>query len=114
MTMFQTAVGMCQIALAAHKSASDKPLTREDIVRHVDQVLSIAMFADNVDRTTLIAALEQNFTIWSDDPSAIGNDDDHVPWLAARRGDISWRFWDRYCLYLIDALGLAPAALETI
>ena len=90
---------MCQLALASTKEQIGRPLTREDIAASVDQVLSMPMFCGAVDRERLIAELEQIFTVWSNDPTTIGNDDDHVPWLPQQRADIDWRFWDRYRLY---------------
>jgi hypothetical protein len=114
MSLFQTALNMCQLALAARRQTPGAVLTREDIVDNVDQVLALAMFSRDVDREALIAALEQSFTIWSNDPTSLGNDDDHIPWLSQRRGSIDWRFWNRYRLYLIHNQKLAPAAVENI
>lgn len=105
---------MCQLALASTRERSGQPLTREDIAASVDQVMSLAMFAGAVDRDALIEELEQIFTVWSNDPTVIGNDIDHVPWLAQRRADIEWRFWNRYRLFLINRQRLSPAAIETI
>lgn len=114
MTKFQMALNMCQLALAGGSQTSGLPLTREDIVASVDQVLTMTMFAGFVDRTALIEALEQTFTVWSNDPTSIGDDKDHLPWLANRRSDIEWRFWTRYRLFLTNAQNLAPAAVENI
>src|SRR5688572_27978140 len=105
---------MCQLALASTKERSGQPLTREDIAAAVDQVMSLAMLSGAVQREVLIEELEQIFTVWSNDPTAIGNDSDHVPWLAQRRNDIDWRFWSRYRLFLINRQSLSPAAIETI
>jgi hypothetical protein len=114
MSLHNTALNMCQLALAGTKEQLGRPLTREDIAASVDQILSISMFAGVVDREALIEELEQIFTVWSNDPTAIGNDSDHVPWLTQRRADIDWRFWNRYRLFLINRQHLAPAAIETV
>jgi len=111
-SLHQTALNMCQLALASTKERSGQPLTREDIAASVDQVMSLAMFSGVLDRGILVEELEQIFTVWSNDPTAIGNDVDHVPWLAQRRADIDWRFWNRYRLFLINRV--SPAAIETI
>jgi hypothetical protein len=114
MSLHNTALNMCQLALASTKEQLGRPFTREDIAASVDQILSMSMFADVVDREALIEELEQIFTVWSNDPTAIGNDTDHVPWLTQRRADIDWRFWNRYRLFLINRQHLPPAAIETI
>jgi hypothetical protein len=72
------------------------------------------MFRGVVDRDLLIKELQQIFTVWSNDPTALGSDVDHVPWLAQRRADIDWRFWSRYRLFLMNRQKLSPAAIETI
>lgn len=105
---------MCQLALASTKELTGQALTRDDIAKSVDQVLSLGMFSGVVERDALIAELEQVFTIWSNDPTVIGNDVDHVPWLAQRRGDIDWRFWSRYRLFMINRQKLSPAAIDAI
>jgi hypothetical protein len=110
----QIALNMCQLALAGTKVRSGLPLTREDIAASADQVLAMPMFTGVVDREQLIAELEQIFTVWSNDPTTLGSDEDHVPWLTQKRADIEWRFWNRYRLYMIQRQKLAPAAVETI
>jgi hypothetical protein len=105
---------MCQLALASTKEQTGRPLTREDIAASVDQIMSMGMFADAADREALIEELEQVFTVWSNDPTAIGNDIDHVPWLTQRRAEIDPRFWSRYHLFLINRQKLSPAGIETI
>lgn len=114
MSLHQTALNMCQLALASTRERSGQPLAREDIAASVDQVMSLAMFAGDVQRGALIEELEQIFTVWSNDPTVLGNDIDHVPWLAQRRADIEWRFWNRYRLFLINRQRLSPVAIETI
>lgn len=114
MSPLQIALNMCQLALADIKGTSGQPLTREAIAASVDQVLTMPMFAQVVDREQLIEELEQTFTVWSNDPTTLGNDDDHVPWLTQKRADVEWRFWNRYRLYMMQRQKLAPAAIETI
>ena len=114
MSSHQIALNICRLALAGIKEKSGRPLTREDIAASADQVLAMPMFSGVVDRELLIAELEQIFTVWSNDPTTLGSDDDHVPWLTQKRADIDWRFWDRYRLYMIQRQNLAPAAVETI
>jgi len=114
MSVYQTALTMCQIALAEKKKQTGLPLTRDQIVEGVDQIRSIPMFAESIDRDFLIADLEQIFTVWSNPPTAMGSDDDHVPWLSQRRGEIDWKFWARYKLYMAGNQKMVPAAIENV
>lgn len=114
MSVFETALGMCQSLLALEKEMTDLPLTSENIISKVDEVLSMPSFSKEVDRVLLIRQLEELFTTWANEPSAIGNDDDHKPWLAAKQAEISWQFWSRYKLYLTARAKLGPIAVENI
>lgn len=114
MSLFDTALGMCQLTLAAERDATAQPLKREQIASHVNQVLAIRMFGSAVDRESLIKTLEELFTVWSNDPSALGNDDDHLPWLLERRADIEWSFWNRYKIYLLQRQRLDPTGFEKV
>ena len=114
MSLHQTALNMCQLALASKKESGRDALTREDIAESVDQVMSMSMFAGVVGREALIEELEQIFTVWSNDLTVIGNDVDHLPWLAQKRAEIDWRFWNRYRLFMINRQKLSPAAIDTI
>lgn len=114
MSLQNTALTMCQLALASVRERTGQPLTRGDIEGSVDQILKMQMFAAEVNREVLVRELEQIFTVWSNDPTAIGNDDDHVPWLTQHRAEIEWGFWTRYRLFLINRQRLEPAAVETI
>ena len=114
MSIFDTALGMCQLSLSGERDSSGQPLTREQIAAHVDQILAIPLFASGVDREKLIKDIEELFTVWSNDPSALGNDDDHRPWLSSRRAEIDWRFWNRYKIFLLQRQRLGPVAIENI
>jgi len=111
LSAFDMAVGMCQLALAEVQSTQQQPLTREQIAEKVAELLALPMFSASVDPERLVARLEEVFTVWSNDPRALGGDDDHLPWLPGRRGDIEWRFWNRYKLFLIQEQRLEPAAV---
>lgn len=114
MSVFDTALGMCQLTLNMEKQITGKPLTKEQIVFKVDELLSLPTFSNVVDRDRLIGELEELFTIWSNDLSVLGNDDNHMPWLAAQRAEIKWLFWSRYSTYLVQKVKLGPTALSNI
>ncbi|MFI5303753.1 MAG: Z1 domain-containing protein [Nitrospiria bacterium] len=114
MSMFETALGMCQISLSKEREINKQPLTRDQISSHVDQILALPMFKGSLDREKLIKDLEELFTVWSNDPSSLGNDIDHQPWLSLKRAEIDWRFWKRYELFLLQRQRLSPAAIQNI
>lgn len=109
---YTTALQIAQITLSERRQKSGQPLKKEEIAAQVDEILTMPAVASGVDRDTLIRDLEERFTIWSDDAQILHGLDDHRPWLSARRGDFSWRFWERYRLLIGNSL--APAIVENI
>lgn len=113
--LYLDALALCQLGLSQTRAAGGKPLQREDIEDCVSETLSMKKFKDKVDQEALIKELEALFTIWSDLPGALDDDDDnHVPWLEQRGPDIDWRFWTRYRLYLTQNPEMSPAALDSL
>ena len=97
--LFSTVLGMCQMMLKKKAAEMGGFLKRPDIASVVDEILGMPSFAE-VDREPLVAMLEERFTVITAEHQTLGNDDDHKAWLPARRGDITWRYWDRYLLFL--------------
>ena len=112
--LYASALSQCQLGLSQIRDDSQEPLKPGQIEEEVDEVLSMRRFRDGVDRERLIKELEEIFTIWSDTPTALENNDDHLPWLRQRSGDIQWKFWNRYKLYLLQRQKLSPIALENV
>lgn len=48
--------------------------------------------------------LEQHCSIVSAPHRTLGMDTDHMAWLPSKCGQIDWRYWDRYRLYLEERL----------
>ena len=88
-------------------------ITRETIAEKVSEVLSLPSFKQGVDKSKLISELEERFTVWTDDAKVLSNDDDHIAWLPAKKGEmLNWPFWDRYKLFL--GKSLPAAAVESV
>lgn len=100
--------------LSQIQSAQQHALSRDQIAEVASEVVGLALYRGAIDSASLIAHLEEIFTVWSNDPRTLGGDDEHVPWLSGRRGDVQWKFWNRYKLYLIRKEKLEPAAVENI
>ena len=101
--MFETVVAMCQMMLKQRSKTAGRFLKNKDIIEVVDEFLALPTFAA-IDRKGLIAELEVRSTVITEEHRALGNNDDHKAWLPARRGEITWRYWDRYLLYLEERL----------
>ena len=68
-----------------------------------EEILALPTFA-GVDKDRLIAELEERFTVYAPLHQTLGQNDDHIPWLPQKLGSLTWRYWDRYRLFLEDRL----------
>ena len=98
-TTFGTALAMCQMMLKQRVDTAGRFLEMVDIPKVVDEVLAMPSFA-GLDKNRLVVDLEERFTVVTGEHQTLGNDDDHKAWLPSRRSSVSWRYWDRYLLYL--------------
>lgn len=98
-TTFTTVLAMCQMMLKQRTASASRFLKTADILEVVNEVLAMPTFAD-IDKERLVAELEVRFTVVTGEHQTLGNNDDHKAWLPVRRGAITWRYWDRYLLYL--------------
>jgi hypothetical protein len=96
---FTTVLAMCQMMLKQRAATAGRFLKTADILEVVDEVLAMPSFA-GLDKERLLAELEERFTVVTGEHQTLGNNDDHKAWLPSRIGEITWRYWDRYLLYL--------------
>ncbi len=85
--------------LKERASAAGRFLKTTDIIDVVDEVLAMPSFV-GLDKDRLVSELEVRFTVVTGEHQTLGNNDDHKAWLPSRRTAITWRYWDRYLLYL--------------
>ena len=102
---------MCQMMLKQRAVTAGHFLKTKDILEVVNEVLAMPTFA-GLDKERLAAELEERFTVVTAEHQTLGNNDDHKAWLPARSGAITWRYWDRYNLYLQERL--APDAVDSV
>lgn len=88
-------------------------LTREDIDKNVDIVLSIPAYS-HLDRELLIKEIETLYNIRAEGWTSLEDYARKQPWLSSRRASIQWNFWDRYYSYLEDYKGFAPDTLRRL
>ncbi len=87
-----------------------------------DQIRENAMLVANmlrgrdeeIDLETLVREVESLCNIWVGSSRTLDDGEDHVEWLSERRGQISWRFWDRYRRYLEDVNNWAPRTVRRL
>lgn len=111
---FKTALGMCQMMLRQKTVENSSFLTSTDIRQAVEEMMRLPTFS-GLDKDRLIAELEQRFTVYSPVHQTLGQNDDHLAWLPQKIGTLTWRYWDRYRIYLEDRIpGAAVEALERV
>lgn len=69
-----------------------------------------------IDLARLTAELRHMFSVEIDAATVLDDQDptDHVEWLPERRGEIKWRFWQRYMTYLERDFGMPPAVVNSV
>ena len=89
-------------------------LTSELIRAEVKAVIAFWQARD-VDADALVADLESSFqTVIGRERFLVGDRDGYEPWLESRKGEISWRFWDRYEQFLLREKGWAGTTLRRL
>lgn len=102
-SLYKTALGMCQMLLRSRVTGGSAFLEADQIRSAVEEVSEMPSFAA-IDKMRLVRELEERFTVYAPPHRTLGEDDDHVAWLSGKRAQISWRYWDRYLIYLQDRL----------
>ena len=89
--------------------------TPDAIREKVALALSVADPNGELDPEALARDLESRFSMVIGDASIMDDSgEEHIPWLADRRSDVAWSFWNRYREYLETNEGLAPAIVARI
>lgn len=108
---FNTVLAMCQMMLKQKATESGRFLQISDIVAVVDEVTSMSSFT-SMDKAQLVSELETRFTVVTAEHLVLGGNDYHKAWLPLRRADITWKYWDRYLLYLEERI--ARSAVDSV
>lgn len=110
-TIFRTSLSLCQTILSSKAKSTSTFVTREDIRLVVAEVSEMPTFA-SVDRARLTTELEERYTVYAPIHWTLGGGDEHIAWLPSKRGQISWRYWDRYVVYLQNRM--PQAAIDSL
>jgi hypothetical protein len=74
----------------------DVPLTTELIASMVKKAIKLNPLWATVDADALTRDLETQFNVWIGKSKTLEDQTDHKPWLPQKRGQIQWRYWERY------------------
>lgn len=85
------------IALAILNSAPE--ITADTVSNAVTRAMA-GLDQGVVDGAALLRDIQSECNIWVPSAQVLDVDEDHVPWLDARRSEIAWNFWDRYRRHL--------------
>src|SRR5262245_33550148 len=80
----------------------------------VEAMLSAKGAGPALDVEALVRDVESLCNVWVGSQSALDDEKDHVEWLSERRGQIAWRFWDRYRRLLEDVEHWAPRTVRRL
>jgi len=97
----QAVVSMAQILLRDRLNQGGT-LTRDIIEEAVDFALHGG--GAQAAREQAIRELETRYHILIGESKTLEDNSDHIPWLAARRAEIDWRYWYRYRQYLEEKM----------
>ena len=91
-----------------------------DLIRATAEkaVQAATIFAPSVtiDIEALTTELRHLFSVGVQDATVLDDHDPsrHVPWLPGKKGNIQWRFWNRYMTYLERDFGMAPTVVNNL
>lgn len=71
-------------------------------------------YTDPVDEAALVRELESLYTVWIGKGAILDDEQDHIPWLPAKRAEIDWDFWYRYRQYLERNKGWSPQVVDRL
>ena len=106
----KNAVSYALLHLQQHGKAAP---TMPDLRQTAAAVIAMmSVMNSKVDLEELLRQLEAIVNVRMGEASILDkrNDDDHQAWLSACRGEIKWKFWNRYSWYLQNHIGI-PATV---
>jgi len=80
----------------------------------INDAIQKTLLIYNVDEIELKRHIESEYKIWVDDYRIIEKEEGRRPWLAGKKSDIKWEFWDRYKWYLEEKKKFPPATIQSI
>jgi Z1 domain len=92
----------------------DTPPFTTDLIRQRAMTASTLLKLEPGQIDTLVKELEASFNVWIGVQNILDGDDDHKGWLGGRRGEIKWRYWDRFQRLLEEEQGWPRETVERL
>ena len=64
----------------------------------------------DLNRERMVSRIQEQVTTWIGDAQELVSDEDHVHWLAGRKQEIEWSYWERYRLYMLMKIAVDPVS----
>ena len=108
----RNAVNYALLHLQQHGKASPTMPELRETAGAIVEIMKVMNAA--VDREELVRQLEGIVNVRMGEASILDkkDDDEHQAWLQLRRGEIKWKFWDRYSYYLRNQNGIPAKVIE--
>ena len=62
----------------------------------------------------LLTRLQAIYSVYADDYGILTDEETYRSWLPAKKGEIEWRFWNRYRVYLSETIRLPPDTVNRL
>lgn len=97
----------------------EKNPTKEIIKSNIEEIVLKLYKSENnsfeIDVEKLTRELESQHNIWIGKGTILDdNQQDHIPWLADKKSEIEWNFWQRYSRYLEEEKGWASTTIYSL
>ena len=104
-----------RISIRRERKKNDSLITSEMIRNQIVKAAVMAEMGalDGETLNSLARQMEEVFSTWIGRPQTLVDDENHQPWLPAKKSGISWRFWLPY-LEFLKSKGWSEAAVTTI
>src|SRR6266496_3080435 len=70
--------------------------------------------AETIEIDRLVREIETLCNVYIPNISTLDDMRDHQEWLSSRRGEIEWKFWERYQRYLEEEVKMPPQGIRKL
>lgn len=92
--------------VASMLNAQDQRVTTELVQQYAAAAVTLPPFdSAELDHDRIIRLVKATINVWVPAASVLEDNTDHVDWLAQRRAEVDWTFWDRYRQWLESRKG---------
>src|SRR5215218_8869318 len=93
-------------------------LPKEEVIRGKVSMVITMLRSENkdleIDEEKLVREIRAACYVWIPNATSLEDNNDHFEWLSDRRGDIQWKFWERYERYLEEVEQFPPESIRRL